>query len=43
MTELKTEEYQNVPKREAVNNISLESKLQLFFLGSLSISFPGYF
>jgi hypothetical protein len=43
MTELKTEEYQNVPKREAVNNISLESKLQLLFHGSLSISFVGYF
>ncbi len=43
MTELNTEEKQNVPKREPVNSISLESKLHLLFLGLLSISFVGYF
>jgi hypothetical protein len=29
--------------REAGNDISAESKLQLLFLGVLSISFVGYF
>jgi hypothetical protein len=43
MTELNTEEKQHFPKREPVNNIPLESKLQLLFLGLLSISFVGYF
>ncbi len=43
MTELKTEEKQKVQKREPSNNIPLESKVQLFFLGLLSISFVGYF
>jgi hypothetical protein len=43
MSELKAEEKQNVPKREPVNNISPESKVHLFFLGLLSISFVGYF
>lgn len=43
MTELNTEEKQMVPKRESGNTISLESKLHLFFMGLLSISFVGYF
>lgn len=43
MTELNTEEKQKVPKRELDNNISLESKVNLLFLGLLSISFVGYF
>ncbi len=43
MTELNTEEKQNFLKREPVNNISLESKVQLLFLGLLSVSFVGYF
>jgi len=43
MNELETEEKQCVPQRESVNNISLESKVQLVFLGLLSISFVGYF
>jgi hypothetical protein len=43
MTELTTEEPHNVSKREAGNNVSPECKLQLLFLGVLSISFIGYF
>jgi hypothetical protein len=43
MTELNTEEKQHFPKREPVNNIPLESKVHLLFLGLLSISFVGYF
>ncbi len=43
MTEIKTEEKQNVPQKELINNISLESKIQLVFLGFLSISFIVYF
>lgn len=43
MTELRTEEQQNVPKRGTSGDISFESKLHLLFLGLLSISFIGYF
>jgi hypothetical protein len=43
MNELNTEEQQNFPQRESVNNIPFESKVQLLFLGLLSISFVGYF
>jgi hypothetical protein len=43
MTESKTEEKQNVPKRRTSGDISFESKLHLLFLGLLSISFIGYF
>ena len=43
MTELNTEEKQNFPQRESVNYIPLESKVNLLFLGLLSISFVGYF
>ncbi len=43
MTELKTGKKQKVQKREPNNNIPLESKVQLLFLGLLSISFVGYF
>jgi hypothetical protein len=42
MTELKTGEKQNVQKRGPGNNIPLESKVHLLFLGLLSISFVGY-
>ena len=37
------EEKQNVQKRGSCNNIPLENKVQLFFLGLLSVSFIGYF
>ncbi len=43
MTELNTEENQNDKKRGSSNNIPLESKVNLLFLGLLSISFVGYF
>ena len=43
MTELKTEKKQNVQKRGPSNNIPLESRIQLLFLGLLSVSFVGYF
>ncbi len=43
MTETRTEEKQNVPKRGTDGDISFESKLHLLFLGLLSISFIGYF
>jgi hypothetical protein len=43
MTELNTEERQEFPNREPVNDIPLESKIHLLFLGLLSISFVGYF
>ena len=43
MAELNTAENQNVQKSEPVNNIPLESKVQLLFLGLLSISFVGHF
>ena len=43
MTELKKEEQQKVQRREPSNIIPFESKVQLLFLGLLSISFVGYF
>jgi len=43
MTELRTEKKPNVQKRGPSNNIQLESKVQLLFLGLLSISFVAYF
>jgi hypothetical protein len=43
MTETRTEEKQNVPRRGTGGDISFESKLHLLFLGLLSISFIGYF
>jgi hypothetical protein len=43
MIELNAEEKQNVQKAESGNNIPLESKVHLLFLGLLSISFIGYF
>ena len=43
MTELKMEEKQKFQKRTPSNNIPLESKVQLLFLGLLSISFIVYF
>ncbi len=43
MDELKTDGKQNVQKRKLSNKIPLESKIQLLFLGLLSISFIGYF
>ena len=43
MTESRTEERQNVPKKGTSSDISFESKLHLLFLGLLSIGFVGYF
>ena len=43
MTELNTEEKQNILKRKPVNNIPLDSKVQLLFLGLLIIGVIGYF
>jgi len=43
MTELNTEEKQNILKRKPVNNIPLDGKVQLLFLGLLIIGVIGYF
>jgi hypothetical protein len=43
MTETRTEEKQNVPKSGTSSQIPFESKVNLLFLGLLSISFIGYF
>ncbi len=43
MNETKTEKRQNIPRRESENTIPSESKVQLLFLGLLSIGFVGYF
>jgi hypothetical protein len=42
MAELKTEEKQNIQKQSS-GGIGTESRISLFFLGLLSISFVGYF
>jgi hypothetical protein len=43
MAELKTEEKQNVIKKEPDGGITKESRILLFFLGLLFIGFLGYF
>ena len=43
MNELETEDRQQVRKRGLGNDIALQSKIHLLFLGVLSISFIGYF
>ncbi|MFC1853109.1 hypothetical protein ACFL27_23170 [candidate division CSSED10-310 bacterium] len=43
MSELTTEGLLNVQKRGPSNHVLFESKVQLLFLGLLSISFVGYF